>query len=69
VEAASYAYLRHYYGFLGEYVEMIAGGALRGADAIKGSLNAYEDAGVDELILDPTVADLSQVERLADAVL
>lgn len=25
--------------------------------------------GVDELMLDPTVADLSQVDRLADAVL
>ena len=39
---------------------MIAGGALRGA-AITAALSAYEDAGVDELILDPTVADMSQV--------
>ena len=69
VEDASKAYLRRYYGFLGQYAEMIAGGALRGAATIKGALAAYEDAGVDELILDPTVADLSQVERLADAVL
>ena len=69
VENASYGYLRHYYGFAGDYAEMIAGGALRGADTIRGALQAYEDAGVDELILDPTVADLSQVERLADAVL
>jgi alkanesulfonate monooxygenase SsuD/methylene tetrahydromethanopterin reductase-like flavin-dependent oxidoreductase (luciferase family) len=69
VEEASKAYLRHYYGFLGQYAEMIAGGALRGAATIKGALAAYEDAGVDQLVLDPTVADLSQVERLADAVL
>jgi hypothetical protein len=67
--SATCGYLRHYYGFAGEYAEMIAGGALRGAEAIKGALTAYEDAGVDELILDPTVADLSQVERLADLVL
>ena len=52
VEEASYGYLRHYYGFLGDYAEMIAGGAMRGADAIRGALKAYEDAGVDELILD-----------------
>jgi hypothetical protein len=69
VEEASYAYLRHYYGFLGPYVEAIAGGALRGPDAISNARQAYEDAGVDELILDPTVADISQVERLADLVL
>ncbi len=68
VEAASVGYLKHYYGFLGSYAEMIAGGALRG-DGITAALPAYEDAGVDELILDPTVADLSQVERLADLVL
>jgi alkanesulfonate monooxygenase SsuD/methylene tetrahydromethanopterin reductase-like flavin-dependent oxidoreductase (luciferase family) len=69
VEDASYAYLRHYYGFLGEWVERIAGSALRGADAITAALQRYEDAGVDELILDPTVAELSQVKRLAEIVL
>lgn len=68
VEEDSYRYLRRYYGFSGEYAEMAARSALRGA-AIRGALSAYEDAGVDELILDPTVADLSQVERLADLVL
>jgi hypothetical protein len=29
----------------------------------------YRDAGVDELILDPTVADLGEVDLLAEAVL
>ncbi len=68
VEADSHAYLRHYYGFLGPYADMIAGAALRD-DAITAALPVYGDAGIDELILDPTVADLSQVERLADLVL
>jgi hypothetical protein len=31
--------------------------------------DAFEAAGVDELVFDPTVADLDQVDRLADAVL
>lgn len=69
VEDASNVYLRHYYGFLGEYADMIASGALRSPDALRGALGAYADAGVDELVLDPTVAELSQVDRLADVVL
>jgi hypothetical protein len=29
---------------------------------------AFQEAGVDELVFDPTVADLDQVDRLADEV-
>jgi alkanesulfonate monooxygenase SsuD/methylene tetrahydromethanopterin reductase-like flavin-dependent oxidoreductase (luciferase family) len=68
-EAASYRYLRHYYRFLGDYTERIAGSALRSAEAIRNAIAAYDDAGVDDVILDPTVADLAQVDRLADVVL
>jgi alkanesulfonate monooxygenase SsuD/methylene tetrahydromethanopterin reductase-like flavin-dependent oxidoreductase (luciferase family) len=69
VESASYQYLRHYYGFLGDFTERIAANALRSAGAITGAVAAFADAGFDDLILDPTVADISQVERLADIVL
>lgn len=69
VEDRSYAYLRHYYANFGQYAEMIAGGALRSADAIRGALAAYEEAGVDEVIFDPTVAEPSQIDRLAAIVL
>jgi alkanesulfonate monooxygenase SsuD/methylene tetrahydromethanopterin reductase-like flavin-dependent oxidoreductase (luciferase family) len=68
VTERSLAYLRRYYGWLGEYGEAIATGALRSPDAVKGACAAYADAGVDELILDPTVADLEQVDRLAEVV-
>jgi alkanesulfonate monooxygenase SsuD/methylene tetrahydromethanopterin reductase-like flavin-dependent oxidoreductase (luciferase family) len=68
VEASSYQYLRHYYGIFGEFADMIAAAALRSPGAIRGAMSAFEDVGVDELILDPTVADLSQVDRLADVV-
>lgn len=68
-ESASHAYLRRYYGFLGDYADVIASGALRSAEAIEAARAAYIDAGVDDLILDPTVADLEQVDRLADVVL
>jgi alkanesulfonate monooxygenase SsuD/methylene tetrahydromethanopterin reductase-like flavin-dependent oxidoreductase (luciferase family) len=69
VESASYEYLRHYYRFLGDYTERIARSALRSESAITDAVTAFADAGFDDLILDPTVADISQVERLADIVL
>jgi alkanesulfonate monooxygenase SsuD/methylene tetrahydromethanopterin reductase-like flavin-dependent oxidoreductase (luciferase family) len=64
----SYQYLRHYYGVFGDFAEVIAANALRSADAIRGAISAFTDAGVDEIILDPTVADLEQIDRLADIV-
>ena len=68
-EDRSRAYLLDYYGILGPQVaEMIAGGAHRSPRAIKDVIAAFEDAGVDELVLDPTVAELDQVDRLAEVV-
>jgi hypothetical protein len=68
-EETSAANLRSYYGFLGDYVDMIVGSAARTPEAIAERVRAFADAGFDELILDPTVPDLAQVDRLADAVL
>lgn len=68
-EELSRSYLMDYYGPMGDDIAgMIAGGALRSAEAIRGALAAYEDAGVDEFILDPTVADPDQVDLLAEVV-
>ena len=69
-EAASRHYLLDYYSPMGDEVaEMIAGSALRTPEAIKGAVQAFQEAGVDELILDPTVPDPAQVDLLAGAVL
>lgn len=66
----SRGYLLDYYGPMGSDVaEMIAGSALRSVEAVKGAVAAYAAAGVDELILDPTVADPDQVDELAAAAL
>jgi alkanesulfonate monooxygenase SsuD/methylene tetrahydromethanopterin reductase-like flavin-dependent oxidoreductase (luciferase family) len=65
----SKANLRDYYAFLGEWVDTIVEGTPRGADALRDTVKRFEDAGVDELILDPTVPDLREVDLLADAVL
>ena len=69
-ETDSRAYLLDYYKFMGaDMAEMIAGSALRSPAAIRGALQAYEEVGLDELILDPTVSDPRQVDQLAEVVL
>jgi alkanesulfonate monooxygenase SsuD/methylene tetrahydromethanopterin reductase-like flavin-dependent oxidoreductase (luciferase family) len=60
--------LRTYYGFLGDWANGIASGASRTQAAVQETAAAFEQLGVDELIFDPTVAALDQVDRLADAV-
>jgi alkanesulfonate monooxygenase SsuD/methylene tetrahydromethanopterin reductase-like flavin-dependent oxidoreductase (luciferase family) len=66
----SRGYLLDYYGFLGtETAEMIAGSAHRSPEAIRDVITRFEAAGVDELILDPTVGDPAQVDLLAEAAL
>ena len=65
----SRGYLLDYYEPMGaEMAEMVAGSALRSAEAIAGALEAYAQVGVDELILDPTVPDPGQVDLLAGVV-
>ena len=65
---ASLHNLRTYYGFLGDWAERVASGASRTPAAVQETAAAFQEAGVDELVFDPTVADLDQVDRLADEV-
>jgi alkanesulfonate monooxygenase SsuD/methylene tetrahydromethanopterin reductase-like flavin-dependent oxidoreductase (luciferase family) len=68
-EEASKANLRDYYAFLGDFATTIADSAPRGEQAVKDTAERFRDAGVEELIFDPSVADIAEVDRLADAVL
>lgn len=69
-EQSSRANLHDYYSPMGDEVAtMIAGSALRSPEAIKGAIEAYAAAGVDELILDPSVGDPAQVDLLAEVTL
>jgi hypothetical protein len=61
--------LLDYYGYLGDMATGIAGSTPRTPEAIRERVKAFEQTGIDELILDPTVGDLEQVDRLADIVL
>jgi alkanesulfonate monooxygenase SsuD/methylene tetrahydromethanopterin reductase-like flavin-dependent oxidoreductase (luciferase family) len=62
----SAASLGDYYGHFGQ--EM-ARNIPKTSQALVDALHRFEDAGVDEVLLDPTIADIAQVDMAADAVL
>jgi alkanesulfonate monooxygenase SsuD/methylene tetrahydromethanopterin reductase-like flavin-dependent oxidoreductase (luciferase family) len=62
------AYLRDYYAFTGGFVDRIAAGQLTSSSAVRDYVRGYEEAGCDELVLFPTVADLDDLERLQEAI-
>lgn len=68
-ESESAANLRHYYAFLGEMADTIAQYTPKTADGVQETAKAFEALGVDEFIFDPSVADLAQIDLLADAIL
>src|SRR3712207_590459 len=70
VQEESRASLSDYYQPMGaEMAEMIAGSALRSPDAIRAAVTAYQESGLDELVLDPTVSNPDQVDLLAEVVM
>jgi alkanesulfonate monooxygenase SsuD/methylene tetrahydromethanopterin reductase-like flavin-dependent oxidoreductase (luciferase family) len=68
-EEGSASYLMDYYAFLGPWAEKLAQAVPKMPEAVRDTVRKFEDIGVDELILDPTIADLEQVDLLAEAVL
>ena len=69
-EARSQAegYLLHYYGWLGEIANMIAGSAAVSPEMVKSYMAAFEASGCDEIIFVPTASRLDQVSLLAEAI-
>lgn len=68
-EEGATAYIKDYYSYLGGWEEQMAQGIPRTPEALRDTARRFEEAGFDELIYDPTIAELDQVDRLADAVL
>lgn len=62
------AYVRDYYGFTGAFVERIVAGNLTSPALIVDFVRGYEEAGCDELILLPSVADLDEIDRLKGVI-
>jgi alkanesulfonate monooxygenase SsuD/methylene tetrahydromethanopterin reductase-like flavin-dependent oxidoreductase (luciferase family) len=67
-EQAANDYLRDYYAFTGEYAGMIADSAAKDAALVEQRIQAFSDAGCDELIMFPCDSDPGQVDLLADAI-
>jgi alkanesulfonate monooxygenase SsuD/methylene tetrahydromethanopterin reductase-like flavin-dependent oxidoreductase (luciferase family) len=68
-EKVSRASLRRYYGFLGDWADAVAEGAIRSPEAAKDAVGSYAAIGVTELAFMPSVPSMDEVDRLADAVL
>ncbi|HJU81436.1 MAG TPA: LLM class flavin-dependent oxidoreductase [Acidimicrobiia bacterium] len=62
------SYLLDYYRFTGPFAQRIAEAGLSTATQLTNFIRAYEEVGCDELVLLPTIAELSEVERLASIV-
>ena len=67
-EDSNVDYLLEYYGYQGERARMFAEGAYRRAADVTSALRDFAAVGVDEYVFVPTMADLTQVDRLAAAV-
>ena len=62
------AYIRDFYGYLGEASDYMVQAILATPEAVNGAIQAFSQIGMDELILWPTVSDLDQVDRLAEVI-
>ncbi|MDP9326005.1 MAG: LLM class flavin-dependent oxidoreductase [Candidatus Dormibacteraeota bacterium] len=58
--------LMHYYAWTGQVAEMIVQNTPKTPEAIQDRQKATEAIGIDELIWFPTIADVDQVDMLAD---
>lgn len=62
------AYMRDYYAFTGPFAERIAEGMLATPQAVAQFVRGYAEAGCDELVLFPAVAELDQIDLLASVL-
>lgn len=68
-EEGAASYILDYYAFTGPWAEKIAQAVPKMPEAVRETVRKFEDIGVDELILDPTIAEVDQVDLLAQTVL
>lgn len=62
------AYMRDYYSFTGPFAERIAEGMLATPQAVAQFVRGYAEAGCDEVVLLPALADVEQLDRLRDVL-
>ncbi|MEY8015425.1 MULTISPECIES: LLM class flavin-dependent oxidoreductase [Mycobacterium] len=67
--ASGRAHLQRYYGFKPDYARLNVADMLTSLRDAAQTVVAYRDLGFDGLVFHPCVADIDQIDRLADAVL
>lgn len=58
-----------YYANFGEFTDIVVNNVRVGAERVREAVKEFEAIGADELILNPTIADLDQIAELAETVL
>ncbi len=61
-------YVRTYYAAMGPNADRIAGGVKTTPQQIRDTIKGFQDIGMDDFILMPTVPDIAQFDRLAEVV-
>lgn len=61
-------YILDYHAPLGPMAELMARFVLSSPEAIRASIQAFEELGTDELVLMPCIPEIDQVQRLADCL-
>jgi hypothetical protein len=61
-------FLRSYYAYAGDHADTVADGAVRTSCQIRAVIDEFADIGMTDLVLTPTLADLDEVDRLAEIV-
>jgi alkanesulfonate monooxygenase SsuD/methylene tetrahydromethanopterin reductase-like flavin-dependent oxidoreductase (luciferase family) len=62
------SYIRTYYAFMGPMAEHLVASLPTTPDAVKYTLQLFAEQGVDEVICWPCIAEIEQVDRLAEIV-
>ncbi|TQS45090.1 LLM class flavin-dependent oxidoreductase [Cryptosporangium phraense] len=61
--------VEEYYAVTPEFGQAVLTGIAYGPEGVRELLRSFEDIGTDELILNPSTADLDEIERLAEVAL
>jgi alkanesulfonate monooxygenase SsuD/methylene tetrahydromethanopterin reductase-like flavin-dependent oxidoreductase (luciferase family) len=67
--AAGRAHLQSYYGFNSGYAALNVADMITSADEAAQTVRTYRDLGFDGLVFHPCIADIDQVDRLAERIL
>ncbi|KDN20356.1 LLM class flavin-dependent oxidoreductase [Amycolatopsis rifamycinica] len=68
-KAAGGRYLLDYYSYMGEKAQFLANGVISDETRLREAIDAYAEAGCDELLLFPCTSDVDQLEELAKVCL